>query len=529
MHIEKLVVNNYRCLRDITIRFNQDLNIIVGNNETGKSTILEAINLALTGQLNGRSIHYELHPYLFNSQATKEYLNALHNGRRPTLPIILIEVYMSVVPDASRLEGSNNSLREDAAGVYMKIEFDKKFESEYSEYISDPFPVQNVPIEYYEVIWHSFAGERLTSRSIPIKSRLIDSSRIHNTLGANRYVVDVIKDGLAEQDLARVSLAYRSLKESFANDPTVRQINEMLANKGGEITNKELSVAIDTLSKSGWETGIGPHLDEVPLPLAGSGEHSAIKIKLAIVLADERSVFLLEEPENHLSHSNLNVVLSNLQCKTSGKQLIVVTHSNFVLNKLGIGNILIFDGEQALRLTELSSDTQDFFVKLPGFDTLRMILARRAILVEGRSDELIVQLAYKNVHGVLPIEQGVDVISVGTASKRFLEIAAKLKTSVAVIVDNDGSTDAAKQKYREYLGLDNIDIHIDCDEECPSLEPQLLKANDLDTLNRALGTEFDQENEMLLYMSGRKAECALRLFKTEEKFRIPEYIRNAIS
>ncbi len=529
MHIEKLIVKNYRCLRDITMGFNQELNIIVGNNETGKSTILEAINLALTGQVNGRSIHYELHPFLFNSQATRDYLDDLHSGRKPTLPIILIEIYMSVEPGTPSLQGSINSLREDAVGVYMKIEFDKTFESEYSEYISDPSRVKNIPIEYYKPIWRSFAGAPITSRSIPIKPRLIDSSRIHNTLGANRYVVDVIRDGLTEQELAKVALSYRNLKDAFSNDPTVCQINEMLAKKAGEITQGELSVALDTLSKSGWDSGIAPHIDDIPLPLAGSGEHSTIKMKLAITLADERSVFLLEEPENHLSHSNMNILLANMEEKTRGKQLIIVTHSSFVLNKLGIRNVLVFDGQNVSRLTELSTDTQDFFVKLPGFDTLRMILANRTILVEGRSDELIVQRAYKDMHRVLPLACGVDVISVGTASKRFLEIAAKLKIPIVVITDNDGSTDAVKRKYREYLELDNIKIFYDRDVKFPTLEPQLLKANSLETMNKALGTSFSTDNELLEHMLGNKADCALRLFNSDVNFQIPEYILNAIA
>ena len=389
--------------------------------------------------------------------------------------------------------------------------------------------VNNIPIEYYKPVWRSFADDPITSRSIPIKPRLIDSSRIHNTLGANRYVVDVIRDGLTKPELAKVSLSYRNLKDAFAKDPAVCQINKMLANKASEITLKELSVALDTLSKSGWDAGIAPHLDEIPLPLAGSGEHSTIKIRLAIALADDRSVFLLEEPENHLSHTNLNVLLANLQEKTRGKQVIIVTHSSFVLNKLGIRNVMVFDGESAPRLTELSVDTQDFFMKLPGFDTLRMILARRAILVEGRSDELIVQKAYKMVHGALPIARGVDVISVGTASKRFLEIASQLKTAIAVIADNDGSADTVRRKYREYSDLDNIDLYFDPDERFSTLEPQLLKANNLEIMNQALGKSFTSDHELLKHMSNNKADCALRLFNTAVNFEIPEYIRDAIT
>ena len=57
MHITKVVIKNYRCLNETTVDLNAHLNILVGNNECGKSTFLEAVNLALSGLLNGRSVH----------------------------------------------------------------------------------------------------------------------------------------------------------------------------------------------------------------------------------------------------------------------------------------------------------------------------------------------------------------------------------------------------------------------------------------------------------------------------------------
>jgi len=47
--VEKLGIQNYNCFRHFEIVFNEHLNIIVGNNEEGKSTILEALHLCLTG------------------------------------------------------------------------------------------------------------------------------------------------------------------------------------------------------------------------------------------------------------------------------------------------------------------------------------------------------------------------------------------------------------------------------------------------------------------------------------------------
>ena len=74
MYITKVVVKNYRCLSDSTVELNKHLNIIVGNNECGKSTLLEAIHLALSGYLKGRPIQGELHPFLFNADAVAHYI-----------------------------------------------------------------------------------------------------------------------------------------------------------------------------------------------------------------------------------------------------------------------------------------------------------------------------------------------------------------------------------------------------------------------------------------------------------------------
>lgn len=62
------------------------------------------------------------------------------------------------------------------------------------------------------------------------------------------------------------------------------------------------------------------------------------------------------------------------------------------------------------------------------------MLAERVTLVEGPSDELVVQRAYLDAHGKLPIKDGVDVISVrGLQAKRFLDIAVQPEKPVVVV------------------------------------------------------------------------------------------------
>ncbi len=204
----------------------------------------------------------------------------------------------------------------------------------------------------------------------------------------------------------------------------------------------------------------------------------------------------------------------------------------FVLNKLGIDKLhLLSHSGQTATLTGLTVDTTDYFLKLPGYDTLRLILARRSILVEGPSDELVVQRAYKNKYDKLPLADGVDVISVGSlAFERFLEIAELLKLHVRVVTDNDGDVSALKVKYAANLdGADStVRICFDEDKDCPTLEPQLLKANSLEKLNATLGTTYVKDADLLKHMAGNKTRCALKIFEAEQALETPEYIANAI-
>ena len=52
MAIHKVKIRNFKCFKGLfELELNRGLNILVGNNETGKSTILDAITLSLYGKI----------------------------------------------------------------------------------------------------------------------------------------------------------------------------------------------------------------------------------------------------------------------------------------------------------------------------------------------------------------------------------------------------------------------------------------------------------------------------------------------
>jgi len=541
MKIAKVKITNFKCYEEtFTLTLNEGLNVIVGANESGKTTILEAIHLALTGLLHGRLLKNDLTSYLFNLAAQTKYVQSLRTASPLPPPAITIELFFSGASnELAELEGDGNSEKAKCSGVVYKIEFDEEnYKGPYEELLKAG-ALNAIPVEYYKTTMRSFARSGITARNIPIKSALIDSSSTRLQNGSDVYVSRIIRDVLEEKERASISQAHRKLKEAFVADPNLMLINERIT-LAAKISKKAISISVDLSSQTAWESSLMTYIDLIPFQYIGKGEQCVIKTKLALSAKKhaEATAILLEEPENHLSHTRLNELIADLTDQHGQKQIIMSTHSSFVANKLGLDHLIVLRGGEVVRISELRAS--DFFKKLAGYDTLRLALANRAILVEGDSDELVVQRAYMDSNGGrLPIQDGIDVISVGTAFSRFLELANALNISVAVVIDNDGDTAAIEKKYAAYKGSGTVKICFDPIVDTGSLtikdkpfnyntlEPKLLKANDRATLNAILGTSAETDDELHIHMRANKTESALAIFNSTIKIIYPNYIREA--
>lgn len=530
--ITKVVLKNFRSFRERTIEFADGLNIVVGDNEAGKSTLLEAINLALTRRCNGKLFDTEFSHHFINSEATAQYLRDLRSGSSALPPEVVIEVFLKQTSQTAHLRGENNSLKEDAPGIQLRAQLDAEaFPEEYAALVGEPSSVFGVPTEFYRIDWNGFDGLPVNPRALKIAPATIDASRIRLQSGADYYLQRILTRKLSPKQRAQLKRAYRLLREQFAEDPSIEEINQFLNGSHDGITAKRLTVEMDTSQPNHWESALSPHLDRLPLHLSGSGEQNKLKILLALVRSvEDVDVILIEEPENHLSFSSLNQLIDKIAEKCDGRQVIVTTHSSFVVNKLGLDQLMLLSRDGVGRLANLSADTQNYFKKLAGFDTLRLVLAKKVILVEGPSDELVVQRAYKDRTGKRPIEDGIDVMAVGGLSaKRFLDLALLLKRRTVVVCDNDGDHQIkVDARYKEYSDIESIRIVRSADDSLKTLEPQLIGANALQVMNEVLGKAFKTADELGTWMEDNKSECALRIHDSTRDITMPAYIVEAI-
>jgi putative ATP-dependent endonuclease of OLD family len=544
LYISKITITNFKCFKDkFELPLTDGLNIIVGNNEAGKSTILEALHLALSGLFGGKYLKSELSEYLFN----KDSINAFKaNPIKP--PEILIELFFEGA-NLAIYEGDGNSERKKSCGISLKIALDEKDRELYDNYIKSSGEEVSLPIEYYEATWQTFAREVISTKHLPFKSAFIDSSSSRYQNGSDIYISHIIRTHLESSQRDSLTQTHRKLQDTFMKQPAVIQVNSIIKEISKKTAkDKEVRLNVDLSAKNSWENSMLTYVENIPFHHIGKGHQAIVKTKLALEhkKAQEANVILLEEPENHLSHTNLSQLIKDIddKCKQSSKQILISTHSSFVANKLGLDKLILLDGMKHTRLRDLTTDTINFFRKVTGYDTLRLILCDAAILCEGDSDELIIQKKYLKKHGCLPIENNIEVISVGLSFDRYIEIGKKLGRKLAIVTDNDNRVEALKSKYLEYN--DNPDSTIkaffDADHTFPTLEPQLIKYNGWELVNQITDERYKinvgenkkgdykhkSEEELLKFMSENKTECALKFFDTMEEFTFPKYIEEAI-
>ena len=543
MYIKKIIIKNFKCFKDFSFELNKHMNILVGDNNEGKSTILEAIHLCLTGIFRGKYLRNNLTQDIFNNEIVNNYIEDVEINKNVTLPEMLIELYFE---DADPiLNGMENSQNKNEACISLCVKFDTRYQEEY-QILKEKEEIVTLPIEYYKIDWKNSADKDITTRTIPIKSILIDTSDANIRNGSDNCIARIVKDKLEEKEIIDISQAYRKIRDIFIKDSTIKSINTRLSEESHFLDNT-IEIDVEMLNRNDWEKAIITKINEVPFDYIGKGEQASLKIELSLTnkRAENSGILLIEEPENHLTYAKLNKLINDISKLGKEKQIFITTHSSFVANKLGIENLELLNNKLLTKFENLTEDTRKFFIKKPGYDTLRFLLCKKAILVEGDADELIIQKAYFDKHKKLPIEDEIEVISVGTTFLRFLELADLLKKETVVVTDNDGDIEALEKKYKNYIKLNKKEyVEICYDKEThvnqgmlkknngnfnyDTLEPCMVRANNLKTLNKILKQDFQTEDELIKYMVNNKTECALEIFESNENINYPIYIEEAI-
>lgn len=511
--IEKIKLKNFGRFRDISIGFQKNLNLLIGDNEAGKSTILNAIDFVLSGSRN-KVENYGI-DNLFNTEVIRDFLES--EKKYEDLPILYAELYLNDQGNKD-LEGKYNSEDLYTNGLLLICEPREDLSKEIKDILSQD--EDNFPFEYYSIIFKTFSGESYTGYRKFMQHLLLDNTQINNEYATKSYIKKLYSNSVKDSEKNKHQNEYRKHKETF-RDNILSELNDRI---------DDYSFSIKTGSKANLETDLTIREGNIEIDNKGKGRQCFIKTDFALQKSEnELDIILLEEPENHLSHLNMKKLIQKID-DSENKQLFIATHSNLISTRLNLRKSILLNSntQSPILLDGLPDDTAKFFIKAPDNNILEYILSKKVILVEGDAEYILMESFFEKETDLKLENFDVHIISVGgTSFKRYLDIAKLLGIKTAVIRDNDGNFQLnCVDRYEDYTD-DNIQIFYPDDNDISTFEISIYE------INEAICNELFLAGRKTLsvqeFMLKNKADVAFELLdKKAGEIEIPAYIKKAI-
>ena len=512
--INKIRLINYRRFRYYTIEPNEKTNVLVGDNESGKSSILEAIDIVASGNIHRvESIGLDK---LINLDAVRCFNTGVRDF--DNLPEMQIELYLSGNVSYA-MNGKNNTDRELCDGIRLICSPNPDYRAEVVAALtahSDYFPY-----EYYSIRFSTFADEAYTGYKKKLRTVFVDSTTMNSEYATNDFIRRIYLH-YTENDVKERALhnsQYRLMRNDFCNIH-LKDLNNRVP------VDKQYTFGLKIGSAMNLERDLMIYEGDVGIDSKGTGKQVFVKTDFALERSGENiDIILLEEPENHLSHVNLRKLIHRISDSRRG-QIFISTHNSLISTRLELNNLLILQvcqGDHPVMLKHLSEETASYFVKAPPAGVVEFALSRKAILVEGPSEYMLLGKFYESIAGHVPEDDDTHIIDVrGLSFKRYLEIASQTGSKVAVLTDNDSNYQKnCVEKYSEYVKNQNIEIFFETDNNKRTFEVVLF--NDNQALCQSLFGD-----RALEYMLNNKTEAAYKLLSQSKDIIVPDYMKRMI-
>lgn len=520
-YIKSIHIEGFKKFKSVDVSLNPHMNILVGENEAGKSTILEAIKVVLNQQY--RNADKAVLSDLFNAENVAAFKA---NPSVKTLPKIVIELFLELEANKKNAPYFHGEVyggrgpKDEKYGIRFECTFDAEFDSELESFISEG----NLPLEYYSLTWTTFAKNPYRTIKRPLNFLFIDATTNAIVPSFNYYNKSLFNSKYDNGTQARAKNEFRAKLEGAFDSVALDPIDE---NRKFGIDSKKVQL----------ENIISVFEDSIPLENRGSGMESLIKTQIAFDKASALDVVLMEEPENHLCFTTMRKMLHEISVNGKGSQIIITTHSNMIACTLNLSNVLWVAEGCTKSLGDVPSDVAAFFTKADNNAFLQLLLSKRAILVEGATEFILLPKLYEQITGRTIEDDEVAIIPCGGVSyKRYLEIAERTDKKVSVITDNDGNSDGISEANKYNSSHDRQHVFMDQAIEGWTWEVCFYRENKK-TLDKLI--EVTPEAKYLFHkkdygpvlgkMLNNKADVAYQMLISGIEFTVPQYVKDAIT
>jgi len=449
MVLTKIRVRNFRLLENFGMALRDDVTILIGANNTGKSNVIDAF-LIISDALRARSFQHAL--------SERHGLDRVVSRHDMDREMVLQFEFLDDTKEVGRYKVAVGP-----GGIYLNED----------AVIPGDAPARvegllgNEPLNPWPQLANFFRG---IVHIDPFRQVAFQWA-----VGASEMVQ------ATGSDLARVlHYHYNNDRERFdAYEETVKRVLP------------EVEI-IETPILGEQQTTVTIRFTDTPekydLWQLSSGVKDVLVLLAAIHFSPEASLLLIEEPENHLHPTAQKALAAVIRdaALNEAKQTIVTTHAEYLLEQFEPEQVFFVDRRegtaQAVRLDQ--AEVFEVWERL-GIERSRLLEAlgrgkQAIIVIEGRDDLKALEPvweAYDLAENVLPARAaGGGWRSIIDGAKALREALDRfhLSSSVFVLLDNDGKREE-KEAYLEQAGFGDAS-HVWSEKELESylLIPQAL-------------------------------------------------------
>lgn len=474
---------------NLSIKFNSGLNLLIGENESGKTTIIDAIRLIL---------HTQTYEY------TRIYEDDFHYDGRSYRTKLRIECIFKGFSDAE-------------AGQFLEwIVFNEGKEYELRVWLDSEMTDDNKIVTDIRA-GADETGTRLDSNAanrlrITYLKPLRDAESEMSSGRRSRFaqllkshsIFNIPEEQKENHPLVNASKQAKNDIESYFN-PSDTKSEEIGSIQSGDIITNAIKQYLNSFSGESKEpkvTAMGTKLWQILQQLSLTVDHDQTSLGVQnllymaaemIMIEDNKSPCLrlvaVEELEAHL-HPNFQMnVLREIE-QSKDMQFILTTHSTVVGASTKLDNVIICRDKAVFPIRDysnLGSYDKQFLGRFLEYTKANLFFCKGVIIVEGDSENLLVPAIAEIVLGRPLHSFGVSIVNVGSkALMRYAKIfepkegQQPMNMKVALLYDGDIPTfeylndrDNKKKIYAHPLRDNDYIVSTDIDDFKKKIEKRV--------------------------------------------------------
>lgn len=452
--LEELWIENFRSLKEFHIKFNPTITLIVGENDSGKTSLIDCLKVLfensrveaddfyygtelinLRAKVDGKIYRIQINKenmirkieWLAEEVIVRQTLDDIRNGtihEEPELKVTATEYGIVVRANSrqetisanliSKLEGLLETIVEGFVNIEIKslpIQSTHFLDGKHFESISSFFTELFFKDKQKE-IW----DERINDEST-IKEFISDTMITYSRSLITEIEQNGIKDKLIEYlpGLTGIGLKAEFEPKDLNINVSVQMLengNEINVNKRGDGTKRRITMAL---------------------------------LEYKSIIGGEAPILnVFDEPDTHL-HVKAQKDFINTISKMvlNGTQIIVTTHSPFIINAFPPKNIQLLKmdtGETKICCLDNEVQIEKYLNEL-GIENIYLFFSKNILIVEGETEEAFIPLYYLHKYGKSISSNLVKVIKREgiTDVPRFAHVLEKFvkPQDIYILIDND--------------------------------------------------------------------------------------------